>query len=53
LLRRRHFRSRAEARTAVFVYIESFYELLRLHSTLDYLSPIDYERSEREEQEAA
>jgi len=54
LLRRRKLRSRAEARTAVFDYIETFYNPLRLHSTLDYLSPADYERmKEEEEQQAA
>jgi putative transposase len=44
LLRRRSFHTRAEARTAVFDYIETFYNPIRLHSTLDYTSPIDYER---------
>jgi putative transposase len=53
LLRRRTLLSRAEARTAVFDYIETFYNPLRLHSTLDYLSPIDYERMEEEKQRAA
>jgi len=53
LLRRRSLRSRAEARTAVFDYIETFYNPLRLHSTLDYLSPVDYERMKEEEQRAA
>jgi putative transposase len=53
LLRRRTLRSRAEARTAVFDYIETFYNPLRLHSTLDYLSPIDYEKMKEEEQQAA
>jgi putative transposase len=48
LLRRRTLPSRAEARTAVFDYIETFYNPLRLHSTLDYLSPVDYEKNERE-----
>jgi putative transposase len=43
LLRRRTLRSRAEARTAVFDYI-AFYNPIRLHSTLDYMSPVDYER---------
>jgi putative transposase len=38
LLRRRALRNRAEARTAVFDYIETFYNPLRLHSTLDYLA---------------
>jgi putative transposase len=54
LLRRRELRSRAEARTAVFDYIETFYNRLRLHSTLDYLSPADYEKmKEEKEQQAA
>jgi len=52
LLRRQQFRNRAEARTAVFDYIESFYNQLRLHSTLDYLSPADYEKM-KEQQQAA
>ena len=53
LLRRQTLRSRAEARTAVFDYIETFYNPLRLHSTLDYLSPIDYEKMKEEQQQAA
>jgi putative transposase len=54
LLRRHSLRSRADARTAVFDYIETFYNPLRLHSTLDYLSPVDFERmKEEEEQQAA
>jgi putative transposase len=53
LLRRRALCSRAEARTAVFDYIETFYNPLRLHSTLDYRSPVDYERMKEEEQQAA
>jgi putative transposase len=52
LLRRRELRSRAEARTAVFDYIETFYNRLRLHSTLDYLSPADYEKMKAGQQEA-
>jgi putative transposase len=53
LLRRQQFRSRTEARTAVFDYIETFYNRLRLHSTLDYLSPVDYEKMKEKEREAA
>jgi len=49
LLRRRTLLSRSEARTAVFDYIETFYNPLRLHSTLDYLSPADYERMNEKE----
>jgi putative transposase len=53
LLRRCKLRSRAEARTAVFDYIETFYNPIRLHSTLDYRSPVDYEKIKEEEQQAA
>jgi putative transposase len=53
LLRRCELADRAEARTAVFDYIESFYNRLRLHSTLDYMSPIDYEKMKEEEQQEA
>jgi putative transposase len=53
LLRRRTLASRADARTAVFDYIETFYNPVRLHSTLDYRSPADYERMKEEEQQAA
>ncbi|MBP0456997.1 IS3 family transposase [Streptomyces bomunensis] len=35
--------TRATARTAIFDFIESWYNLNRLHSSLGYLSPADYE----------
>jgi transposase InsO family protein len=35
--------SRAAARTALFDFIEGWYNLHRLHSSLGYLSPADYE----------
>jgi Integrase core domain len=38
------FRTQAEARTMIFDFIEGFYNPRRRHSSLDYLSPIDYER---------
>lgn len=44
LLDRRRFRSQAEARMAVFDYLEGFYNPRRRHSALDYKSPIEYER---------
>jgi putative transposase len=37
------FQTLAEARTALFDYIEIFYNRIRLHSSLDYLSPIKFE----------
>ena len=44
LLDRRHFKTQAEAKAAVFEYIEGFYNPHRLHSSLGYLSPINFER---------
>ena len=45
LLDRHRFRTHAEARMAVFDYLEGFYNPRRRHSALGYLSPADYERS--------
>jgi putative transposase len=39
----RRFATRAEARSALFDYIEVFYNRTRLHSSLGYLSPIMFE----------
>ncbi len=44
LLDRRGFRTHAEARMAVFRYIEGWYNPHRRHSALDYQSPVNYER---------
>jgi putative transposase len=43
LLDRRRFKTQAEARIAVFDFIEGFYNPRRRHSSLGYLSPIDFE----------
>jgi putative transposase len=42
---RKLYTTRDEARADVFDYIERFYNPKRRHSTLGYLSPIDYEKS--------
>jgi hypothetical protein len=44
LLARCRFRTQAEARSAVFAYVEGFYNPHRRHSSIGYLSPIDHER---------
>jgi putative transposase len=44
LLDRCRLQTQAEARTAIFDFIEGFYNHRRRHSSLNYLSPIDYER---------
>lgn len=38
------FATRREAKTKVFEWIESFYNRTRLHSTLGFMSPEQYER---------
>jgi Integrase core domain len=43
LLDRRRFKTQAEARMAVFSFIEGFYNPRRRHSALGYLSPISFE----------
>ena len=40
----RAFRSRREARTVILEYIKVFYNRERLHSTLGFLSPMEFER---------
>jgi transposase InsO family protein len=40
---RRRFLTRAQARSAIFDYVEGFYNRTRLHSALGYKSPLDYE----------
>lgn len=42
-LHHRDFRTRAEARSAIFDYIELFYNRQRLHSTINYLPPVEFE----------
>jgi putative transposase len=43
LVYHQRFATYAAARTAIFDYIETFYNRTRLHSSLDYLSPINFE----------
>jgi putative transposase len=49
LLERTSFKTQAEARMAVFDFIEGWYNPHRRHSALDYHSPINYERSHLQE----
>jgi putative transposase len=44
LLDRRRFKTQAEARMAVFAFIEGFYNPRRRHSSLGYLSPVAFEQ---------
>lgn len=45
LIARRTFQSKAEARMAIFAFIEGWYNPARRHSALGYQSPITYEKS--------
>lgn len=46
-LSRQHFATHTEAFDAIAAYIDGFYNPVRRHSALQYLSPIDYERETR------
>ena len=41
---RKTYRTRDEARADVFDYIERFYNPKRRHSTIGYMSPMEFER---------
>lgn len=43
-IRKQTYATRAQARSAVFSYIEMFYNPIRRHSSADGLSPIEFER---------
>lgn len=49
LLADRRFRTQAEARMAVFDFIEGWYNPRRRHSALGYLSPVNFERAIQKE----
>jgi putative transposase len=44
LVHHRKYRTRAEARQDIFEFIEVFYNRERLHSSLGYMSPANYEK---------
>jgi putative transposase len=50
-LNRRSWPTRRETQTAIFEWIETWYNPRRLHSTLGYLSPNNYEQLELEKEE--
>lgn len=50
LIDRRSWKSKAEARTALFTWIEGWYNPRRRHSALNYLSPINFERKHVEQE---
>ena len=53
LINRRSWKSKAEARTALFTWIEGWYNPRRRHSALEHLSPINFERKHIEHKDRA
>jgi transposase InsO family protein len=52
LLDRKKWKTRLELTNAIFDYIEVFYNRQRRHSSLDYVSPVEFELSIKEEKTA-
>ncbi len=53
LVNRARFPSRQAAKTAIFEYLEAFYNTRRLHSSLGYRSPATFEEDRMREASAA
>jgi transposase InsO family protein len=53
LFDRRNWATRAELANAIFEWIEAFYNPIRGHSSLGYLSPLEHERLHSAAHEAA
>jgi putative transposase len=53
LLHRQTWTTRQQARTAIFEYIEGFFNRQRRHSTLGYLSPAEFEHRYHRQADAA
>ena len=53
LLARRRFKTHAEARMAIFAFLEGWYNPRRRHSSLGRVSPLTFEQKHHEESQAA
>jgi putative transposase len=53
LVYRQSWATRAQVRRAVFEFIEVFYNRQRLHSSLGYMSPADYEAMQQTRRQVA
>ena len=47
LIYQNKFKTREEAKNVIFEYIEVFYNRIRVHSTNNYCSPVDYEKIQK------
>jgi putative transposase len=47
-LEHQHFQSHAQARAAIFTYVETFYNPVRLHSSIGYRTPNQFESTLKE-----
>ena len=45
LVRHENFQAREEAKMKVFDYIEIYYNRQRIHSSIDYFNPVEYENN--------
>jgi putative transposase len=52
LIDRRSFKTKTEARLAVFTWIEGWYNPRRRHSALGYRSPMNFEQQHRDKENA-
>lgn len=43
LIHREHYQTRREAKSNIFKYIEGYYNPVRIHSAIQYYSPVEYE----------
>jgi putative transposase len=53
MIDQRDFPTRAEATAAIADYIDAFYNVIRMHSTIGYVSPIEFELRLKAAREAA
>ena len=53
LNRRKHLRTRAELASAIFEWNEAWYNPRRRHTSIEDLSPVDYERAHTAATDAA
>lgn len=52
LIHLRHFKTRGKAKEAIFDYIEVFYNRQRRHSSLEYLTPLEFKLQFRKKEAA-